>query len=217
MPDLVVEAPAELLGWTIPAANDPVYHRVKRLDDGGQGGLSHCGITLSDVGDKSQIRSYERACSNCWRGEPATAPGGRRVARVRSPLVLPQTPVGPEDLRITYDGLLGVRSDNGRWIVIDPANPLLLETATDEAAAQWATLRSAWPTTTMISPTDIAEAHKVDRTLPAKWRHREPDFPRVSATIGDRPGWYEELWPAINQWVTSRNVQKRGRKPRSDT
>lgn len=211
MRDLTVEIPGGVVGYTGAETGPAVFHKVKSQDDEGFG-VSPCGATLSDIRDKREIRRYERPCSLCWRGTPTTSPTVRRTANIRPPLVPAVSPVGPLDLRVTTDGKLGIKSADGQWLVFDPQRPVLLETADDQAAEGWRTLRTTWPTETLINGIEIADRFDVDRALITKWR-RDALFPAVSGTVGDRPGWYRELWPAIEQWVAARSPE-RGRAPK---
>lgn len=215
MRDFGVEIPDPVVGFS--GSHAQVFHLVKSQaadvpEDADVVGLSRCGAPLSDIREKREIRRGERPCSLCWRGTPTTT-RTRRVAQVKPPLVPAVSPLEPEDIRVTQDGLLGLRSDKGRWVVFDPANPVMLEYATDEAAEQWRTWRSTWPGVSLINPADLAVDHEVDRATIAYWR-RQPGFPIVSAFVGDRPGWWPELRPQLDRWITTR-APKRGRKPRT--
>ncbi len=212
MRDFGVEIPDDQVGFASTTAGQPVFHRVKSHDGEGRG-LSRCGVTLSDVRPKEEIRRHERPCGLCWRGATTTDTPTRRTATVRTPLVAPLSPVGPLGLRVTPDGLLAIESSADQWVVFDPAKPLMLETAGAQAAEQWRTLRTTWPTEPLINSVEIADHFGVDRTLPTKWR-RDPAFPIVSATVADRPGWYRELLPAIETWATKR-APEHGRKTQS--
>lgn len=209
MRDLDGEPHDTVVGFT--GSREPVFHSVETQAEEGRG-VSRCRLALLDIRDKKEIRRYERPCSVCWRDIKITH-RTRRIARIKQPLVPPVSPLGPLDVRVTSDGLLGLRVDPDQWLVFDPAQPLLLEYATDEAADQWRTLRTTWDTIALINPADLAEAHKVDRSQIALWR-RQPGFPTVSAFVGDRPGWYPELRPRIEHWIANRPTP-RGRKPRT--
>lgn len=211
----VGEAPGELVGWTGGAVGQPVYHGVRSHDGEGLG-ISRCSVALSDVRDRSHIRRYERPCHWCWpRGKPADdTPRSRRTANIRPPIVPAVSPLGPLDVRVTADGLLGVRSSDGLWIVFDPDRPLMLETADDRVAEKWRTWRTTWPTEELVNSIAIADRYDQHRSVVAKWR-TEPGFPPVFATVGDRVGWLPEQWPGIEAFVGAR-ATRRGRKPSSE-
>jgi hypothetical protein len=129
---------------------------------------------------------------------------------------MPVSPVAPMGIRVDPEGRLAIRDASGDpelpWAVIDMANPLLIAKASDEAAEQWRTWRETWPTLHMVSTTDLAEIHEVDRALPNHWR-RDPEFPLVAVTINHWPGWWPEQVPHVEQWRRNR-LGRTGRPPK---
>jgi len=212
-----VTGPDTLVGWagTTPL---PLFHKPKRLDGGGSPdamtGMSVCGVRLIYVDARSTARPYERPCQPCWH-VPArdTVQRKRRVADVRPLLIEPVVPVTSTDLRVTHDGLLGVRSAAGSWVVFDPERPLMLTTATDDAAEGWRTLRSCWHDIEFVNGQQLADRYQVERQIITKWRRDGVNFPRPMGWIGDRPGWLPEQVELIDVWVRARRGRT-GRPPK---
>lgn len=215
------EWPPKLVGFVAYHGQDPLYHRVQSLDEGGQPtGLASCGANLIHIGPWRIRRPYEQPCGKCWPRKGATPPKpARRIAIVRTPLAAPIAPVGPSSVRVTPEGHLAIRDASGDplrpWLILDMANPLLIEAASDKAAEGWRNLREAWDTEALVNSVELADLHEVDRSAISLWR-RDPEFPRVAFTIGDRPGWYREQLPAIAQWLKNRAGQT-GRPPNDPT
>lgn len=207
---------ADLVGWATHHGQD-LFHQVLRLDEGGSTGEATCHTHLIHVAPHDHVRPYERPCDLCWpRHRPEAPKKVRRVAIVRTPLVMPVAPVQPQDLRVTSDGYLAVRGASGDpdhpWLILDMNNPLLITAADDQAADEWRTLRTCWATENLYGGQAIADIYDVDRAAVALWR-RHPEFPRVAHTIGDRPGWYTEQLAAIERWHRNR-TGRTGRPPK---
>ena len=209
----------ELVGWAAfyNQTQGHLFHKPKRLDneeaDDPLTGMSFCGTRLIYIDARRTTRPYEHPCKICWRGTTTKPQRQRRVAHIRPALVEPVSPLQPQDIRVTHDGKLGVKTDDGQWIVIDPAKPLMLSYASDDAAKHWRTWRSTWPTEALINAQGLADRYQVERTLVSKWRRDGVNFPRPMIWLADRPGWPEELLPAIDLWVATRQGRT-GRPPK---
>jgi hypothetical protein len=199
----------------------PVYHQVQSRDEDSPAdnptGLSTCGTRLIFIGPAARyVKPYERPCAQCWRDRKPEPRRTRRVAIVRTPLVVPSLPAGPMDLRVPANNQLAIRGASGDpanpWLILDITNPLFLQVANDDTLATARTLRSLWPTEKLVTAMDLAERFTVDRSLITRWR-LEQDFPPVSVTVGASPGWYPELMPLIDRWRGNR-TGRTGRPPK---
>lgn len=217
--------PPHLVGWSAYQHKGSLsFHKVKLLDaepedgwgDAGPSGMSDCGYPLIYVDVPDRVRPYEHPCGTCFTARKLRPPRKRRTADIRPPLLEPVCPVGPLDLRVTHNGHLAIRVDalgaEGDWLIIDMDQPVWLQWASDDAAIEWRTLRTTWPTEALYNAQQLADRYEVERSLVSHWRRDGVNFPRPMVWIADRPGWPEELLPALDKWVATRQGRRRGRR-----